>query len=292
MYGFDEAAAIANIYNNTASADEMSSAIRSAIAGDLIVSDYSGIEGRVLPWLAGDTQKVAKIASGTDMYKVAAAAIYGEDYDSITKEQRTTGKIAELALGYQGAAGALGVMAAAYNIVIPPHQVFSIVSAWRHANPKIVNYWADIERAAKDCLISEEDRHINNVTFYMEGDFLRCRLPSGRSLSYHKPLLMGSQLTYMGMNMARKWVRLETYGGKLVENITQAVARDLLVWALRDVFKAGYYIRGTVHDEVITSKVNVTHNLEELNRILVTSPDWAQDLPLNVEGYEAPRYRK
>jgi DNA polymerase len=286
------------------------SALRGAICAPagkrLVVSDLAGIEGRVLPWLCGFTEKVQKIASGLDMYKVAASGIYGIKYEQVDKAQRFVGKVAELALGYQGGVNALQSMARAYGVEFDEDTAKQTVSAWREANKPIKRFWSAMQSAALGALaapgVPQRCARLT-LTYFADKDFLTIKLPSGRALCYYQPFLSDriapwgeytKALSYLGTNQVTRQIeRTDAYGGKLVENVTQAVARDVLAANLPRIEVAGFEILGTVHDEVI-ALVDDDSGLDHrhLSAMLATRPDWANGLPLAAEGYSSRRYQK
>lgn len=280
----------------------LSSAIRGAICAEegkqLTVSDLAGIEGRVLPWLCYFQEKVDKIAAGLSMYKVAAAGIYHMDYDAIDKEsiEYLVGKITELALGYQGALGALNSMAKAYGLPeYTPEVGYPIVRGWRDVNKPIVNFWSDCEKAIRLAILNPGMGYkAGRIEVFVENDFLFAELPSGRCLSYYKPKIVDGSITYMGLNTyTRKWERIQSYGGKFAENFAQAVSRDILIYLMFGIERYGFPIVGTVHDEVINeTKKFKKYNHEQLTKLMTVSIPWAQDLPLGAKSYTAKRFKK
>ena len=262
----------------------------------LVVADLAGIEGRVLPWLCGFDEKLKKIEDGLDMYKVAAAGIYRINYEAVSDEQRTVGKVCELALGYQGSVNALNTMANAYGL--PPYTEqdgYPIVQAWRMANKPITQFWSACQRAAR---LAIRNRNITytagKLVFIADANFLMMILPSGRTLYYYQPMQDENSISYMGLNQyTRKWERTDTYGGKFAENATQAVSRDILVHGMRLVEDYGFQIVGHVHDEIITEQRPAKkRSAAVLSNLMSTRPSWAPDLPLAAQGFEADRYRK
>jgi len=269
----------------------------------LIVSDFAQIESRVLAWLAGYEEKLNLYREGLDIYKVNAQAAFKVKYENVSKEQRQIGKVIELACGYGGSVGAFQSMAPTYGVVIPDEEAKVLIKNWRNGNPKIVSYWYSIEEAAIKAVENPGTVQIlRNVSFKVIGSghgcFLFCKLPSGRAIAYHRPSLVESgygkaQISYWGVDsMTKKYCRQRTYGGKLVENITQACAADCMMGAMVKIEDAGYPIVLTVHDEVVSDTPIVHGSLEEFNQIMEIVPDWAKGLPVKAEGYEAKRYKK
>jgi len=280
----------------------LSSCIRGMIIAPkdkkLIVADYSSIEARVLPWLAGQDDILKVFESGQDVYKHTANKIYKCGTDNVNKEQRFIGKVATLALGYQGGAKAFAGMAANYGVDIDEQRAEHIKNEWRTANYKIVKYWHNVERAALLAVDNPGDVvRVGKIQFKVEGQFLYCRLPSGRLLSYFKPEIRKSNFNkpavcFLGNDsQTRQFNRQFTYGGKIVENITQGVARDLMAHAMLNLEDAGFEIVLTVHDEVI-AEASKDRSVDEFIRIMIDKPAWAKGCPIDADGFETMRYRK
>ncbi len=281
-----------------------SNAIRGCIVASegrkLVVADLSNIEGRVLAWLAGERWKLDAFrafdsGNGHDLYKLAYARSFGIAPENVSKDQRQLGKVQELALGYQGAVGAFSSMAALYGVEMPEDKVLELVKAWRKANANIVSFWYDLERTVVTVLNTGSPLQCRNLTVRKDGAWLRIVLPSGRSLCYPSARVEDGKVTYMGNNQyTRKWERLKTYGGKLVENVTQAVARDVMAANMERIETiGGYKIVLSVHDELITEAPDdAFYSPDELSKLLATNPNWAPDLPLAAGGFECYRYRK
>ena len=283
-------------------AHHLTAALRGCIASSgknaLAIADLAGIEGRVLPWLCNFQKKLTQIKNGMDMYLVAASAIYGIPYEKLTDKspERTPGKVAELALGYQGSIGALNQMAAAYGLTpFEEDEGLEIVRAWRQANKPITQFWYNCQSAFRQALGNKKKEVIvENLAFFYDGEFLLLILPSNRKIYYHKPEVGENNLSYMGWNsVKRKWERIDTYGGKLVENATQAMARDILMENMHHVHAAGFKIVGSVHDELLTEQPKTRkHNHENLAKLMTKVPEWAEGLPLGASGYTERRYKK
>lgn len=285
--------------------DALSGAIRGMITAPpgkrLLIADYSAIEARALPWLAGQHDVLDVFRSHGKIYEYTASQIYGLPWREIGKDspERFVGKVATLALGYGGGAKAFAGMAQNYGVDIPEELAEKIKTDWRKANDNIVRFWWNCEAAALRAVqkpgVTFEER---GVSFRVVRGFLFCKLPSGRLLAYYAPKIEpgrfgNDQVTYMGVNsVTRKWERQSTYGGKLVENITQAVARDVMASAMLRLHAAGYEIVLTVHDEIIAEADNDFGNIEEFKRIMCELPTWTEGLPLAASGFEAERYRK
>jgi DNA polymerase len=283
-----------------------SSAIRGLVIAPpgrkLVVSDLANIEGRMLAWLAGEEWKLKAFrefdaGTGPDLYRLIYSRSFNVPLESVTDDHRQIGKVQELALGYQGAAGAFGSMAALYRVVLPEDEVQRIVAAWRRANARVSSFWYEVENAARAATLNPgEEFAAGRLVFDRVKAWLRCRLPSGRYLSYASPVVDTDtgKLTFMGVNPYTKvFERLGTYGGKLVENATQAAARDVLAGALPRVDYHGYNVVLTVHDELITEAPDTdAFDHEKLSALLAQGEDWTTDLPLAARGFETYRYRK
>lgn len=263
-----------------------------------IVADFSAIEARVVAWLAGEAWVLDTFGSGKGIYEATAARMYGVPVETVVKgnsnyEYRQKGKQACLACGYQGGVGALKAMGAE----MPEDEMQALVSAWRAANSNIVKFWYAVEKAAKEVVREKTPVNIGSLKFSCESGILSITLPSGRRLSYIKPRLemderFGKEaLTYEGIDQ-KNWSRLNTYGGKLTENIVQATARDLLAEAMLRVEKAGYRIVMHVHDEVVIEAPINTGSVSEVCDIMGQTPAWAEGLPLKAEGFECKYYKK
>lgn len=282
--------------------EALSSCLRGMITAPegrrLIVADYSAIEARVLAWLAGQRDVIDVFKSHGKLYEHTAAQIYRIPLDQVTKAQRQIGKVAALALGYQGAVGAFQSMAGNYGLHVEDAQAEQIKNDWREANKNIVQFWYDLDAAAVAAVRDGEQHSVGNISFKKSGTFLYCRLPSGRLLAYCQPRVEqgrfgNDQVTYMGINSySRKWERQHIYGGKWAENVTQAIARDLMAEAMLRVESAGYEVVLSVHDELLAEADDGFGSVEEFEALMCELPTWAKGLPLNAAGFEAKRYRK
>jgi DNA polymerase bacteriophage-type len=284
-----------------AASDALRGCIVATPGHKLVVADLSNIEGRMLAWLAGEQWKLDAFSdfdagTGPDLYRLAYSRSFGVPVDQVSKEDRQLGKVQELALGYQGAVGAFSSMAALYGIELPEDAVLGIVKAWRKAHPAVVGFWYTMEDIAKVVTTSPPgtEMPVESLVLRREPAWLRVILPSGRSLCYASPRLEQGKLTYMGVNQyTRKWSRLKTYGGKLVENVTQAAARDVIADSAYRAEQQAYPVVLTVHDELITEpKDDPRFTVEGLCGILSERPLWAHGLPLAAAGFEGYRYRK
>ncbi len=269
----------------------------------LIVSDFLQIESRILAWLAGYTEKLELYRKGIDIYKKTAASLFKVDFKDVTKEQRQIGKVIDLICGFGGALRAFQQMAKTYGVVIPDDEATQHVKNWRKTNPKITSYWTNIEALAVKAVTEPGTlQRMQNVGFKKMGSgntsFLFCILPSSRYIAYHKPRLVEGrfnkyQIEYMGVDsMTKKYKRQRTYGGKLVENITQATAMDCMADKMTEIDTAGYPLVLMVHDEIISDTPNDHGSIKDFDKIMETVPAWAEGLPVAAGGYEAHRYKK
>ena len=265
------------------------------------VSDLSNIEGRVNAWLSNETWKINAFKAfdkgeGPDLYNLAYAKSFNVPVEKVTDDERQIGKVQELALGYQGAVGAFNQMAKGYGVDLPESRILEIVKGWREAHPNIVKMWYALERAAIKAVKNPDVTYkVERLAFRRKKQWLLMKLPSGQVLCYFRPQLdEEGKLTYMGMNQyTRKWERLSTYGGKLLENATQSLSRDILAHGMINAENAGYEIVLTVHDELLTETPDTDEFSEAaLSKILATNPKWASGLPLAAAGFECSRYRK
>ena len=281
---------------------------------ELMAADFANIEGRVLAWLAGEQWKLDAFAKydrkeGEDIYKLTAAKIYSVPAKEVNKEQRQIGKVAELACGYQGGVGAFQTMAKTYRVVVADVLADQIKTAWREAHPNIVKYWYSLEDAAVSAVRHPGSRFgtwtgDQRVEFLVKGSFLFCKLPSGRVLTYPYPKLKPimtpwgedkEQVHYMSVDgKTKKWQETHTYGGKLAENVTQAVSRDILADAMLRVEAHGYPIVMHVHDEIVCEVLTCGPNMDLplFEKCVAHVPAWASGLPIAVEGWRGVRYRK
>ena len=260
-----------------------------------VVSDFSAIEARVVAWLAGEEWVLEAFRNGEDIYCKTASMMY---HVPVVKHGenghlRQKGKVAVLACGYQGGVGAMRAMDKGGTI--PDEELQSVVDQWRAANPKIVKMWRSYERAARTAI--EERRTVklrNGVAYSYESGNLFAKLPNGRKLCYYGARLKDDRIYYMGVNQETKqWGLAETYGGKLVENVVQATARDCLAEAMTRVSDMGYQIVMHVHDEMIVDvPIEDTDALQRINAAMGAPIEWAPGLPLKGDGYECDFYKK
>lgn len=263
-----------------------------------IISDYSAIEARVLAWLAGEEWRLQVFEIHGKIYEASASAMFHVPIEEITKTSplRQKGKISELALGYGGAVGALTSMGA-LKMGLTEEELPGLVSTWRSANPHITAFWWVVDEAAVTAVRDKKPSKVGRVSFEYKSGILFVTLPSGRKLSYVKPRMMLNKfgregLTYEGIGESKKWMRLETYGPKLVENIVQAASRDILAEAMLRLEKEGFDIVCHVHDEVVLEVPDGKSSVEEVNEIMAVNPVWTEGLPLKAAGFESPFYKK
>lgn len=263
-----------------------------------IVADFSAIEARVLAYLAGEKWRLDVFETHGKIYEASASSMFHVPIEQITKGSplRQKGKISELALGYGGSVGALTAMGA-LDMGIEERELQSLVTTWRNANPHITEFWWNVDKAAIDAVKNKKKCKVGMITFSYSNGILFITLPSGRKLSYIKPRIGRNKferdsLNYEGIGESKKWTRIETYGPKLVENIVQAVARDLLAEAMLRLDKKGFDIVMHVHDEVILEVPYGVSSVEEVCKIMTMVPKWAEGLPLNADGYECEFYKK
>jgi DNA polymerase len=279
--------------------DTLSQLIRTAFVPKkgckFIVADFSAIEARVLSWLAGEDWRSEVFASGGDIYCASASQMFGVPVEKhgVNGHLRQKGKIAELALGYGGSVGALKAMGA-LDMGLEEEELKPLVNAWRKANPYIVKFWWDVDRAAKKCIKEKQSQETQNIKFHYRSGMLFIVLPSGRQLAYVKPkigenIFGGESVTYEGVGATKKWDRLESYGPKFVENIVQAISRDILMHAIKTL--SSYRIVAHVHDEVII-EADHSMSLDRVCQQMSRVPPWAKGLLLDADGYECDFYKK
>lgn len=260
-----------------------------------IVSDFSAIEARVLAFLAGETWRSKVFAEGKDIYCASASQMFGVPVENhgINSHLRQKGKIAELALGYGGSIGALKSMGA-LEMGLSEEELQPLVNSWRASNPMITAFWWDVDRAVKTAITQRIPTEVRSIRFFYKSGMLFIQLPSGRRLSYVKPRIGinqfgGESVTYEGVGATKKWERIESYGPKFVENIVQAISRDILCNAMKTLRHC--FIVGHVHDELIIEcapGVDLKAVCEQMSH----SPDWMPDILLRADGYETNFYKK
>lgn len=285
--------------------DIMSQCLRTAIIPStgkrFAVSDYSAIEARVIAWLAGEDWVLDVFRTTGKIYEATAAKMFDVPVESITKgsDMRQRGKVATLALGYQGGKGAL-ISMGALKMGIPEEELQGIVDMWREANERIVSLWYETQRAVIRAI---KDRTIETfadgkLKAHVSSGMLQIQLPSGRSLFYARPQIGtnrfgGESIVYYDRNApGTDWLKRETYGGSLVENIVQGTARDVLAHAIMGLEAAGYPIVMHIHDEVVIEIDEDSEALETICAMMAEAPEWCKDLPLNADGYTCNYYQK
>jgi len=291
--------------------DTLSQLIRTAFIAPqgkvLIDADFSAIEARVISWLAKEEWRLDVFRTHGKIYEASASQMFGVPFELISKGNpeyalRQKGKVAELALGYQGSSGALIAMGA-LDMGIPEEDLPDIVKRWREANKRIRDLWYAMDAAAVQVISQGGSVAVNNILLSREYDadlgvdFLTVRLPSGRKLYYNSPGLGVNQwgnpsITYMGINDKNKWARIETYGGKLVENCVQAIARDCLAQAIEHLEENGYKVIFHIHDEVVIESDAETASLDDVVEIMSRPIPWAPDLPLGADGWIGTFFKK
>lgn len=260
-----------------------------------IVSDFSAIEARVLSHLAHEEWRAEVFREGRDIYCESASRMFGVPVEKHGQNShlRQRGKVAELALGYGGSVGALKAMGAT-DMGIPEEELQPLVNMWRSSNPNITAYWWTVDRAVKDAITQRTRTQVGDIIFEMRNGMLFISLPSGRKLAYVKPRIGenrfgGESVTYMGIDATKHWSRIESYGPKFVENIVQAVSRDILAYAMRTLSHC--FICGHVHDELIiecSPDVSLDAVCEQMGR----TPPWIPGIELRADGYECSFYQK
>lgn len=304
--------AVRLIYGNVS--DTLSQLIRTAFVASpgnvLIDADFSAIEARVISWLAGEKWRLDVFKSHGKIYEASASQMFGVPIERIKKGNpeyalRAKGKVAELALGYQGSAGALIAMGA-LNMGLSENELPDIVNRWRTANSHIRDLWYEMDEAAVSVIQNGGCQRVKNLWLAREYDShtgthsFTIMLPSGRKLYYNNPQIGANRwgnpsITYMGITENNKWGRIETYGGKLVENCVQAIARDCLAEAIERLEAAGFPIVFHVHDEVVIDMKPFADNeamLDRVVQIMRQPPAWGQDIPLNADGWVGDFFTK
>ena len=260
-----------------------------------IVSDFSAIEARVLSHLAHEQWRAEVFHEGRDIYCESASRMFGVPVEKHGQNShlRQRGKVAELALGYGGSVGALKAMGAT-DMGIPEEELQPLVNMWRSSNPNITAYWWAVDRAVKDAITQRTRAQVGDITFEMRNGMLFIALPSGRRLAYVKPRIGenrfgGESVTYMGIDATKHWSRIESYGPKFVENIVQAVSRDILAYAMRTLSHC--FICGHVHDELII-ECSPDVSLDAICQQMGRTPPWIPGIELRADGYECNFYQK
>lgn len=279
--------------------DTLSQLIRTAFIPrkgmKFVVADFSAIEARVLSYLAKENWRNDVFQNNGDIYCASASAMFQVPVEKhgVNAHLRQKGKIAELALGYGGSVGALKAMGA-LDMGILEEELQPLVDSWRTANPNIVRFWWDVDKCVKDTVKNKRASLTHGIHFFWQSGMLFIELPSGRRLAYVKPRMGenrfgGESVTYEGVGATKKWERIESYGPKFVENIVQAISRDILSFAMQSLSHC--FICGHVHDEIIiecSKDVSVDVICEQMSR----TPPWIEDLPLSADGFECDFYKK
>ena len=262
-----------------------------------IVADFSAIEARVLAWFSGEKWRLDVFASHGKIYEASASQMFHIPIEEITKGSplRQKGKIAELALGYGGSVGALKAMGA-IEMGVAEEELRPLVTAWRTANPSIVRLWWEVDQAAMTAVKDRTTTSTHGIRFSCRSGMFFITLPSGRQLSSVKPRIgenrFGSEcVNYEGVGATKRWERIETYGPKLVENIVQAISRDILCYAMRRLASEGFFIVMSVHDEVVL-EVAIETSLTTVCQLMAETPPWAERLLLRADGFVCPFYKK
>jgi DNA polymerase len=294
------------VYGNVP--DTLSQLIRTAFVPrggcHFAVADFSAIEARVIAWLAQESWRLDVFHTHGKIYEASASTMFGVPIELIRKGNpeyalRAKGKVAELALGYQGASGAL-IQMGALQMGLSEEDLPDIVQRWRASNRRIVDLWYAVENSAVKCVESGSPSFLScGISFTRDSERMMITLPSGRRLFYTAPQLIPDdrgykRLYFMGLNQSSKrWELTQTYGGKLTENIVQAVARDCLANAILNLYQAGYQINFHIHDEVILEIPDKSNqSLEEAIELMCQAPRWADGLPLRADGFESSYYKK
>ena len=279
--------------------DTLSQLIRTAFVPQdgrkFIVADFSAIEARVIAWIAGERWRLRVFEGGGDIYCASASQMFHVPVEKhgVNGHLRQKGKIAELALGYGGSVGAL-ISMGALEMGLAEEELQPLVSAWRDSNPSITEFWWAVDRAVKECIKKRVPTETHGIRFDYQSGMLFITLFSGRRLAYVKPRIGenrfgGESVTYMGVGGTKKWERLESYGPKFVENIVQAVSRDILCYAMRTLRNCA--IVATVHDEIII-EADRSMSLPAVCEQMGRTPPWAKGLLLRADGYECDFYQK
>lgn len=293
------ATALAMLYDSVP--DVLSQLIRTAFIPSknhhFYVADFSAVEARVIAWLSNEKWRQDAFAKNEDIYCASASQMFGVPVvkHGINGELRQKGKIAELALGYGGSIGALKAMGAT-KLGLTDNELPPLVQMWRNASPHIVQFWWDVDKAAKECIKTHLPQTTHGMKFIYRSGCMFLRLRSGRYLCYPKPKIgtnrFGSEsITFMGINTVKKWDRIETYGAKLVENIVQATSRDLLAEAMRRLEATENTVVMHIHDEAVIDAPS-NRSLDTMVQLMTEVPDWANGLILNAAGFVSDFYKK
>ena len=261
------------------------------------VADFSAIEARVIAWIAGEQWRQEVFVKGGDIYCASASQMFHVPVEKhgINGHLRQKGKIAELALGYGGSFGALKAMGA-LKMGVPEEELKPLVDAWRNSNPRIVQLWRDVDRSVITCVRERRDTQTHGIRISYRSGMMFITLPSGRNLVYVRPRIgmnrFGNEaVTFEGVGEQKKWLRLESYGPKFVENIVQGTSRDILVEAMQRLNEHGYKIVMHIHDETVI-EASESSSLEDICAVMGKTPEWASGLLLRADGYVCDFYKK
>lgn len=293
------------LYSDNPLMTVMGSAMRGVICAPdgkmLYVADYSAIEARGLVWAARQMDAVERYRRNIDQYRIMASHIFGIHADKVSTAQRKVGKDVILGCGYGMWIETFMRTCEERGAPVEEDIAEKGVHGFRDTHPMVVRFWRDVENAAIAAVSNPGKKYrVNDIRFYMHDRFLFIQLPSGRRLAYPDPEIhtvkkygnFKAALTFMGEGKNKKWMRLNTYGGKLVENIVQAIARDIMVSGMFNAESAGYPVISTVHDEIITEVENGFGDVKEYEALLCDVPEWGQSCPISAEGFTAERWRK
>lgn len=285
-----------------------SSCLRSVIKApegkQFYCADYAAIEARVLFWVADYDRGIKAYFNNQPMYEEMAAVIFNlRNVEDVTEDQRAVGKFAILGAGYGMGWKKFILQCASYGIALSEEVAQKAIASYRNVHAPVPKLWANLERVAITAVKNPTKKFkINHTEWFMQDQFLKCRLPSGRCLSYPDPLVKyeptpwgekRAVLYHAGVNpMTKKWESSGTYGGRLTENVVQAIARDLMAWAMLRVEDAGYQIVLSVHDELLAEAPAAFGSVEEFEKLMATAPQWANGCPIKVKGWSGLRYRK
>jgi DNA polymerase len=282
-------------------------AIRAADGHRLIACDYAAVEARGIAWLAGEAELLAKFERGEDVYKAMASVIYSKPVDRVTKAERQLGKACILGAGYGMGKATFYRTCLAWGIQVSEELAADAIDAYRASNPAIARFWRDLNNAALRAVMTGQQQQVGFLKLKVHGDWLWCRLPSGRLIAYHQPSVRMRDLPsppfpkgeqrnavhFRGVDPVTGKARTEsTYGGKLAENVTQGLCRDLLASAMIRLEKAGYPVVMHVHDEVVCEVPEGVGSVADVERIMSEVPEWAAGFPVAAEGFESERYKK
>ncbi len=264
--------------------------------------DFSAIEARVTAWLAGDEKELAVFRSGKDIYRYTASLIYGVPYDQVTSEQRQIGKVAVLSMGFSGGVGAFQMMAKTYLVKVSDDVAESVKTAWRESHPKIVAYWDALERAAMNAINNPgQIFRAGKISYVKKGSFLWCQLPSNLVLCYPYPKIepalmkwgeIKDVITIMANDTYEGWSRQKIWRGILIENVVSGTSRCLLTDFMFRLEAHNYPVVMHSHDEAVAETPVDFGSLEEMRKLAVEIPKWAEGLPIEAKGWQNRRYRK